>query len=196
MMLTLFFAIDAFGIIPEYLSLIKEYPKKKRLLITLRELSFALLIMILFLYFGAILLKMLGLTRVTVEIAGGIVLFLIAIRLIFPPEDGSSTKLSSYGQEPYVVPFATPLFAGPSVLAVTILYGFRESGDLVILSAIFFSWLLSSIIILGASPLWRWLGEKGMMAIQRLTGLIVALIAVQTFIEGVKDMLRISFHGP
>jgi multiple antibiotic resistance protein len=180
--LTLFFVIDALGNIPAYLHLLKPYDKQKQKRVAIRELVFALGIMIIFNYLGKILLTLLDIHSSTVQLAGGIVLFLIAIRLIFShEEEGAKWK----EQEPFIVPIATPIIAGPSVLAVIMIFAQEETQTHIMLGAIFLSWFLSSILFLFAKPVYKLVKDKGLNACQRLMGLIVALIAVQLFITGI-----------
>lgn len=185
--LTLFFVIDALGNIPAYLHLLKPYPKKKRILISIRELFFSLLIMFAFHYVGEVLLSFLSISAFTVQIAGGVILFLIAIRLIFSNEE-ETVKWKE--QEPFIVPIATPMIASPSLLAIIMIFAQEHRSSLLVLSAIFAAWLLSSIIFLCAQPIYNLVKFKGLDACQRLMGLIVALIAVQLFLEGVAGAIK------
>lgn len=178
---TLFFVIDALGNIPAYLFLLKPYDKKRQKKIAIRELLIALGIMIFFHYFGQILLTLLQVSPSTVQLAGGIILFIISIRLIFSDEE----KVKWKEQVPFIVPIATPIIAGPSVLAVIMIFAQDNPSDLVVCGAIFLAWLLSSVIFFFANPIHRLIKDKGLNAAQRLMGLIVALIAVQWFLEGI-----------
>lgn len=183
---TLFLVIDALGNVPVYLSLMKKYDKKKRLRVALRELIFALIIMVLFNYLGEVLLSLLGITKSTVQIGGGIILFLIAIRLIFSVDE----EKPKWGEQaPFIVPIATPIIAGPSLLALIMIFAEENPNTYVILLAIFVAWFFSSIIFLFAAPIYKVIKEKGLMACQRLMGLIVALIAVQMFLAGMEGVL-------
>jgi MarC family membrane protein len=180
--LTFFFVIDAFGVIPPYLSLVKQCKKKRRMTIALRELFIALFIMLLFYFVGKGVLSFLSLTHDTVQIAGAITLFLIAIRLIFSSEDSKPDSI--WGEkEPFIVPLATPLIAGPSLLATIMIYS-EEEPTMIVMGAILLAWAASGIIFLLAHPIFRLFGAKGLMACQRLMGLIVGLIAVQNFLKG------------
>jgi len=183
--LTLFFVIDALGNIPTYLHLLKPYDKGKKIRIALRELCIALVIMIVFHYVGQALLTALAISPTTVRVAAGIVLFLIAIRLIFSDDDLPKWK----EHEPFIVPLATPIIAGPSVLAIIMIFAKDEHSGL-ILGAICLSWFLSSILFLFAQPIYNLIKDKGLNACQRLMGLIVALIAVQFFLEGVVGAIK------
>ncbi|NGX55702.1 MAG: hypothetical protein KR126chlam2_01341 [Chlamydiae bacterium] len=185
--ITLFLVIDALGILPTYVSMVDKLNKKRRTLIAVRELFIALGIMIIFHYFGHVLLNLLEVTKTTVQISGGIVLFLIAVRLIFATEQESN---GFWGKgEPFIVPIATPLIAGPSLLALIMIYAQEQPHNPIVLGAIFLAWFVSAIIILCARPIYRLMGEKGLMACQSLMGLIVGLIAVEMFLRGVKGLI-------
>lgn len=185
--LTLFFVIDALGNVPTYLSLLKPYTKEKQRRMAIRELVVALGIMFIFHYFGQILLSLLDVTPTTVEIAGGIILFLIAIRLIFSNED----ERPKWGeQKPMVFPIATPIIAGPSVLSAIMIFAQNEPSELLVLGAITLAWFFSSLIFVFAKPIHKLLKDKGLLACQRLMGLIVAIIAVQLFLEGIERLVK------
>src|SRR5574338_112594 len=112
---TLFLVMDPLGNVPLFLSVLKTVPQERRRIVLMREIGFAYLILVIFLFAGDYLLRFLGLEQQAVTIAGGIVLFLIALRMSFPAE-GSLVGPSIEG-EPFVVPLAIPLVAGPSALA-------------------------------------------------------------------------------
>ena len=185
--LTLFFVIDAFGHIPDYLNILKPYEGKKRLQIVIRELIFALVLMFVFHFVGSALLTLLKISKSTVQISGGVVLFLIAIRLIYATEE-DKPKWAEH--EPFIVPIATPIIAGASSLAVIMIFSQETGAKFVTLCAIFLAWLASSIIYLFARPIYKIVTEKGLLASQRLMGLIVAIIAVQTAIEGLQGWMK------
>ena len=185
--ITLFLVMDALGNIPTYLSLVQKLKKKRQNWIAIRELFFALVIMLVFHYVGHILLTVLEISKTTVQISGGIVLFLIALRLIFAEE---KEKEDFWGEgEPFIVPIATPLIAGPSLLALIMIYAQEQTGDFTVLAAIFTAWFFSAIIFQFARPIFRLLGNKGLLACQSLMGLIVGLIAVQMFLRGVAGLM-------
>lgn len=184
--LTLFFVIDAFGNIPSYLLLLKPYSRKERKKIAIRELLFALILMFIFHYLGQILLTLLGVSKTTVHISTGIILFIIATRLIFSHEEGVIWK----EQKPFIVPIATPMFAGPSVLSVIMLFAQDFPSDWVVLSAILAAWFLASVIFLLAEPIQKIFKDKGLSACQRLMGLIVAIIAIQQLLRGVQGLIK------
>lgn len=187
--ITLFLVLDGLGNIPTYLSLIKPYNRAKQWKITIRELLLALAIMFLFHYVGQILLTLLSVSKTTVQISGGLILFLIAIRLIFSTDDDEEGP--KWGtQEPFLFPIATPLIAGPSVLSIIMIFAQDEPSDLVVLGAIFVAWALTALLITFAKPIHRLLKDKGLMACQRLMGLIVAMVAVQLFLTGLGGLIH------
>lgn len=190
MAITLFLAMDALGVIPIYLAFVKRLPTRQKLWIAGREMVIALFIMILFFFLGPYILALLNLNPKTTQIAGGIVIFLIAIRLIFPPDEEITVTKWEKGKEPFVVPIATPLIAGPSVLAIIMIYAQESGGSYSVLGAIFVAWILSCVLFFFAGPLYRLITEKGLIAAQRLMGLVIALIAIQMVVQGVKGLLK------
>ncbi len=187
---TLFFVMDALGAIPVYLNYVSPLPVKRQLWIGVRELLIALLVMIAFTYIGQWLLTLLGLSKTTVEVSGGIIIFLIAIRLIFPQEE--DTNHITPGTEPFIVPIAIPLIAGPSLLAAIMIYSLEQQSNFRVISAVVVAWFASGIILLLSRPIHSLIKDKGLLACQRLMGLILALIAVQMFLHGFRGCLKIE----
>lgn len=185
---TLFLVIDAFGNIPAYLSLVQKLPTRRQNWIAARELLIALGIMVLFQFVGPILLSLFEITKSTVQIAGGIVIFLIALRLIF---SGDKENENFWGEgEPFIVPLATPLIAGPSLLALIMIYAQEEPHNFTVIGAIFVAWFFSAAVLIFARPIFRLMGEKGLLACQSLMGLLVGLVAVQMFLRGIVGLLN------
>lgn len=179
----LFILMDSIGNIPVFISILKEISPQRQRVIIFRELLFALALIILFNFLGDFLLKFLGISQDAVMIAGGIILFLIALKMIFP----SKTNHMSEGEEikePFIVPLAVPLIAGPAVLASVMLYSRHEPVGTMLL-AIILAWAASTIILLSSSFLKTILGSRGIVACERLMGLLLTLIAVQMFLQGV-----------
>ena len=184
MAFALFLLMDPVGNIPLFVSVLKDVPASRQKKVIFRELCIALVIIVLFYFIGDVLLKFLHVTQPTIQISGGIILFLIAIKMIFPGA-ANHTADTPRTKEPFIVPLATPLVAGPAVLAAVILYSGQEPNVyLVPLGAIVLAWAASTLILL-TSYLWKkWLGLRGLIACERLMGLILTLIAVQMFLEG------------
>jgi len=182
---TLFLLIDAIGNVPIFISLLKAFPPKKQRKIILRELLIALGVMICFYFIGDVLLDLINIHRHTVLISGGIILFIIAIRMIFPDTSHASIKDSQPSkQEPLIIPIAIPLIAGPAVLASVMLYSDDGESPLVVIPALIIAWTASAAILLAASNIQKLLGHRGLAACEKLMGLLLTLISVQMFLQG------------
>ena len=149
----------------------------------------ALGIIIVFNFAGDALMKFLHVENDTIQIAGGIILFLICLKMIFPPPHDPNESLP-HEAEPFIVPLAVPLIAGPSVLAAVMIYTKQEGSNWLMVGAILLAWGASLIILLSSSWLKNLLGWKGILAMERLMGLILTLIAVQMFLSGVSAFIE------
>jgi MarC family membrane protein len=184
--LLLFLVIDPIANIPFFLSALKRTERARRGRIILRELLIALAVMVVCLFAGRYLLRMLGISEPTLSIAGGIILFLIAVKMIFPvPRGGLYEEVED---EPFVFPLAIPFVAGPSALATILLLSSREPERwLDWLLAILLAWGASALILYaGIEKLAALMGPKGLIAMERLMGMLLTLIAVQMFLTGIK----------
>ncbi|TAT61848.1 YhgN family NAAT transporter, partial [Enterobacter cloacae] len=171
--------MDPLGNLPIFMSVLKHTEPKRRRAIMIRELLIALLVMFIFLFAGEKILAFLNLRAETVSISGGIILFLIAIKMIFPSAEGSSSGLPA-GEEPFIVPLAIPLVAGPTILATLMLLSHQypnQMSHLVI--ALLIAWGGTFIILLQSSLFLRLLGEKGVNALERLMGLILVMPVIE-----------------
>lgn len=184
----LFLLMNPIGNVPIYLALLKEIAPKRQAQIILRELAMALAILLLFQFVGQGLLNLLGVRKDALLIAGGLILLIIAMRMIFPPER-STIKITEKKEEPFLVPLAIPLVAGPAILSAIIVYS-NEVPTLPLTFAILCAWALVTVILLSAPVLLKILKERGILACERLMGLILILIASQMFLNG----LRIFFN--
>lgn len=181
----LFVLMDAPGNVPIFISILKEIPAKRQRYIIFREMILALFIIILFYFIGGPLLDFLGISQNAVLISGGVILFLIALKLIFPPPKNNHWLQD---KEPFLVPLAIPLVAGPAVLSTVVLYSHAEMSSWIVLVAIFIAWVFSTLILVGSSMLRRILGEKGISACEKLMGLFLIMISVQMFINGISEV--------
>ena len=180
--LSLILLMDPIGNVPLYISLLKGIDHKRQMRIIVRELLIALAVIIAFSFLGDHILKMLHVSQQTTLISGGLILFIMAIRMIFPQGKEGYAESPEKG-EPFIVPLAIPLVAGPSVLAAVMIYSDRES-HWIMLSAITMAWIVTFLILIIAPFLKKILGIRGVVACERLMGLILTLLAVQMFIEG------------
>jgi len=190
MAVSLFFVVNVLGNIPLFIGLLARYKPAQQRMILLREFSLALVILLLFNYFGTGIFQLLGISQPVLGMAGGILLLLIAIGMIFPKPD----KEANPQHEPILVPLATPVIAGPGSITAVMLFSSRL-GDHVTMTFIIVGVIaVSFIITLIASLLKHGLGEKGLIAFERLGGMIVCLIAVQMFASGAVGFVKDSFN--
>ena len=189
--LTLILIMDPLGNIPMFLSILNKIPdENRRRKILIRELLLALLVLLIFLFLGRHLLQWLNLQPQSLRIGGGIVLFLISIKMIFPPSSGGIMGQFPEG-EPLLVPLAVPLLAGPSTLAMLILLSSNAPEKWMSwLLAVILAWLLTSVIMICSGSLLRLLGEKGLVAVERLMGMVLVTLSVQMLLDGFSDYLR------
>lgn len=187
--ITLLLIMNPLGNLPIFLSVLRHVDPKRRKIVLARELIFALIIMLVFLHVGTGMLETLGLKQEAVGIAGGIILFIIALRMIFP-QPGGVLGLPA-GEEPFLVPLATPLISGPSLLASLILLA-NQAPDRMLdwTLAAFGAWLISATVLMFSSAFLRILGQRGVNAIERLMGMILIMIAVQMFLEGIMNYVK------
>ena len=187
--LSLFIVLNAFGNIPLFLSLLKGIPRKRQKQIVFRELLIALFIIIVFNYIGVWLLKFLNVTQEIVQIAGGVILFLLSLKMLFPKEKKEIEAELKKITEPFIVPLAIPLVAGPAVLAAVMVYS-PQIPNVLMIGAIFIAWLATLLILLLSAHLSSWMGGRGLMALERLMGFIMVLIAIQMFLSGLKTFMK------
>lgn len=181
----LFFLMDPLGNIPVLLSILKGIDIRRQRIIIARELFIALIILLIFLFAGKPLLNFLHLEQEAVTISGGIILLIIGLRLIFPQKTGPMGETP--GGEPFLVPIAIPMIAGPSVLAMLILMTQSQPGNMKNwFFALIIAWGLSAIILQTAPVLLKILKERGLIALERLMGMILVMMAVQMLINGFK----------
>jgi multiple antibiotic resistance protein len=187
-LLLMFLVMDPLGNIPLFLVLLEKVPSPRRRIVLLRESLFALGVLLLFLYVGRYVLGLLGITQQALGIAGGVVLFLIALRMIFPQPGGMLGELPT--GEPFVVPIAIPLIAGPSALATVMLLATREPARVHWWAlAVFGAWCVSTILLVSAESLRRVLRPRGLAAIERLMGMVLMTVAVQMLLSGIREFL-------
>lgn len=186
--LLLFLILDPLGNIPVFLSILRHLPPKRQRVVLARELLIALAVLMAFLWVGKYALDVMHLRQESVSIAGGIVLFLIGIRMIFPPPEGLMGELP--GGEPFIVPLAVPLVAGPSGMAAVMLMGSREPERLWEWSlALGVAWGATATILFCAPWLYRLLGARALTAVERLMGMLLVAISVQMLMDGVAGYL-------
>lgn len=186
----LFLIMDPLGNVPLFLSLLKGVAPERRRLVLVRELLIALVVLFAFLFGGRYVLMGLQLKQESISIAGGIVLFLIGIRMIFPPASGGVFG-GDDGQEPFIVPMAIPGVAGPSAMAAVMLLANSNPGRTVDWSiALFSAWFATAVILLSSTYLYKLLGQGVLVAMERLMGMLLVALSVQMFLDGIVAYLK------
>jgi multiple antibiotic resistance protein len=180
----LFLIMDPMGNLPVFSSVLRHMDRKRRRTVLLRELFIALFIMLLFLFAGESILNFLSLDKEAISISGAIILFLISLKMIFPSQD--SQLGFAAGEEPFIVPLAIPMLAGPSILATLILIAHQEPGRMTDWTiALVLAWAAASVILSFGELFERLVGPKGLAAIERLMGMLLLMISVQMFLNGI-----------
>lgn len=184
----MFFVMDPLGNVPLFLSALRHVEPSRQRTIIVRELFIALGILVAFLFAGQPLLNALHVSSPALTTAGGVILLLIAVRMIFPTSERSLKE--EIAGEPFVVPLAIPYTAGPSALATELLL-MQQAPDrwYVWLAAIGAAWLASSVILFFASGLRHRLGERGLTAIERLMGMLLITVAIEMLFGGIRQLL-------
>ncbi|MBK9155085.1 MAG: NAAT family transporter [Chloracidobacterium sp.] len=186
--LLLFLVMDPLGNIPLFMTTLKKVEEKRQRLVVVRELLIALAVLVGFLFLGQYLLRLLHLSETALTTAGGIILMIIALKMIFPRRDASLEE--DVEGEPFIVPLAIPYVAGPSAMATSLLLMSREPGRWPEwLLAVFIAWFASAVIIYFSGYFARFLGEKGLVAVERLMGMLLITVAVQMLLNGIGEFI-------
>ena len=186
--LLLFLVMDPFGNLPLFSSALKMVEKSRHTRIIIRELIIALLVLISFLFFGQHLLSALNISEPALTTAGGMVLFIIALRMIFPAQKNLTAE--EVTGEPFIVPLAIPYVAGPSAMASVLLIMSREPGRWPEwLAALLIAWIASGLIISMSGLMARILKERGLIAIERLSGMLLVAISIQMVLSGIAEFM-------
>jgi len=185
----LFLVLDPFGNIPFFVAALQNTPRERHKRVIIRELFIALVVLVVFLFAGEHILRALHISEPALRAAGGTVLFLIAIKMVFP-RPGASIGEELPG-EPFIVPLAIPYVAGPSALASVLLIMNQEPERWPEwLAALVIAWLLTGFIILTSSVLAKRLGKRVLIAIERLMGMLLVALAIQMLMTGIRQFMR------
>ncbi len=186
---TLFFIMDPLGNVPIFNSILARFDSRRRAQIVARELCFALIILFVFLFTGNAILGFMGISESSLSIAGGILLFIIALKMIFPVTKQASEE--EVVEDPFLVPLAIPMVAGPSTIAVLLLLSSGSPEKMTQWSiALLMAWGATTILLVSSPFLMRFLGERGSRALERLMGMMLVILATQMLLNGVRDFIE------
>ncbi|GAA0211660.1 YhgN family NAAT transporter [Kangiella japonica] len=186
---TLFLIMDPLGNVPIFNAILSNIEPKRRSKIVARELVIALFILLGFLFAGNSILSFLGLTQSSLNIAGGVLLFIISLRMIFPGRRGSVDDVEE--EEPFIVPLAMPMIAGPSTIAVLLLLSSNQPDQITEWSiALFLSWVVTTILLVLSPRILSVIGQRGSRALERLMGMILIILATQMLLNGIRDFIE------
>jgi MarC family membrane protein len=187
--LILLLVMDPIGNIPLFVSVLRPVKAARRTRVILRECAIAFAVLLVFVFFGAAILGLLGLSDPSLTIAGGVILFLIALRMIFRRPEGVFGD--TVGGEPFIVPLAIPSIAGPAAIATVMLLASRAPQRLLEwCAAVSVAMLVTAALLVSADRLAKLAGDQGLLAFERLMGLILTAIAVEMLLRGIETFVR------
>ena len=188
--ITLALVMDGFGNIPLFIAALKKVAPERRTFVIFRELMIALAIMVFFLFCGKWFLRAFGIHSYSLSIAGGIILFLISINLVFSTDTTGGEPKNDPKDEPFIVPLAIPLVAGPAALSMVLILAAQHS-KMVTLGAVVCASVVNMAILMCSFPLSKLLGQRGLTAIERLTGMILILMSVDMIMGGISAFIKL-----
>ena len=186
--LVLFLIMDPLGNMHSFLSYLKGLKPTRQKVIILREMLMALAAMLIFSFLGEYLFRLLEISETTVYLASGVILFLVAIKILFPQPELAEPK--KFRGEPFLVPLAIPMIAGPALLATIMLYADTETSPWTMLGAIIIAWSACCLLLLASKQIVTVIGTSGLTACEKLMGMILILLSVQRILQGI-----ILFHA-
>ncbi len=184
-LILLLLVLDPFGGLPIYISVLRGVPPARRRMVAVRETFIAFVILLLFMIGGQAFLSVMHLSERSLEVAGGVILLVIAMRMIF--SGGDKIYETVEGREPVVFPLAVPLMAGPSAMATVLLLASRQPERLMHwIAALAVALLVSGTVLLMADRVRRFIGDSLVSAIEKLMGLVLTAVAVEMLLAGIK----------
>jgi MarC family membrane protein len=182
----LLLVLDPFGSLPIFISVLKSVEPARRRIVALREVAIAFSVLALFMVGGQGFLQLMRLSERSLEVAGGVILLIIAVRMVFA--SGGEVYASGDGREPFIFPLAVPLLAGPSAMATVLLLASRQPERLwAWMGALTVAMAVSGAVLLAADRLRKLLGSSMVAAIEKLMGLVLTAIAVEMILAGLKQ---------
>ena len=186
--ITLCLVMDPFGNIPLFISALKKVAPERRKIVLIRELGIALAIMVAFLFLGEWFLKAFGIQSFSMNIAGGIILFIISVKLVFGGDE--ETKSDPKEEEPFIVPLAIPLVAGPAALSMVMIMSAQQPNKFLTLSAVLIASAINFAVLMLSFPISNLVGKRGLTAIERLMGMMLVLMSVNMVMGGISEFMK------
>ncbi len=186
--LTMFLVANPIGNTPAFVSLVKEYDFERQKKILFRESLFSFLIALFYLFLGEPFLATIGIQPYAVSLSGGILLFLVALGMIFPKNSGDGSGVKP--QEPFIVPIATPLISGGGVFTTVMIYARLEQNYSKMVVAMTIAWLFVTLVVVSAAYLQKILGRRGLLAMEQLMGMILTMISMGIIVNGVSMFVQ------
>lgn len=181
----LLLVLDPLGSLPIFIPIMRSVPAPRRRLVAVREVAIAFVVLLAFMFVGETFLRVMRLSERSLEVAGGVILLMVAIRMIFSHEGG--VYGTPEGREPLIFPLAVPLLAGPSAMATVLLLASRQPDKLMSwVGALSGAMAVSGTILLAADRIRRWVGDSVVSALEKLMGLVLTAIAVEMILAGLK----------
>ena len=181
----LLLVLDPLGSLPVYIPVLQQVPAQRRQWVAIREVAIALVVLLFFMYFGDVFLRVMRLSERSLEVAGGVILLMVAIRMIFSHPTGVFGVPE--GKEPLIFPLAIPLLAGPSAMATVLLLASRQPDSMgTWIAALSAAMAVSGLVLLLCERIRNWLGDSVVSATEKLMGLVLTAIAVEMILAGLK----------
>jgi multiple antibiotic resistance protein len=186
--LALFLVANPIGNAPAFVSIVKNFDYKRQKIILFREAIFSFLLALFYLFIGERFFQLLGIQNYAISLAGGTVLLLIALGMIFPKVETNGSGRTP--QEPFIVPIAIPLISGGGVLSTIMYFSTKEQNMIKMLTAIIIAWIGVTAVVVGSAQLQRVLGRRGLIALEQLMGMILAMISMEIVVKGFTMFLK------
>lgn len=175
---------DPVGNIPIFANALRHVPQQRRPWVILREILIAFVLLLTFMFVGEGFLRVMNLSELALQIGGGVILFLIALRMVFPPPESAEAEQMS---EPLIVPLAVPAVAGPSALATVLLLVSQQPDKRIEwVAALCVTMLVSAVVLVSAERIERVIGRRPLVAVERLMGLVLVSVAIEMLLRGIK----------
>jgi len=184
-LILLLLVLDPLGSLPIFIPIMGNVPKERRHRVALREVAIAFAVLLGFMFAGESFLRVMHLSERSLEVAGGVILLMVAIRMIFGAEGGVYGMPE--GKEPLIFPLAVPLLAGPSAMATVLLLASRQPERVLTwVMALTVAMAISGLVLLACERIRRLLGDSVVAAVEKLMGLVLTAIAVEMILAGLK----------